>query len=90
MPPAPVAFLLLMAVNILTFIAFGHDKCRAVSGGRRIPENDLLLLALIGGSPAAFAARRVFRHKTRKQPFSIVLHLIGMAQTGALMGWFIV
>lgn len=89
MPQAPVFLLLLFAVNVVTFVAFARDKARAVAGGRRIAENDLLSLALVGGSPAAFCARRVFRHKTRKQPFSTRLQTIGVLQLGALIGWFL-
>ncbi len=89
MPQAPVFLLLLFAVNVVTFVAFARDKARAVAGGRRIAETDLLFLALVGGSPAAFCARRVFRHKTRKQPFSTRLQTIGVLQLGALIGWFL-
>ncbi|MBX3594399.1 DUF1294 domain-containing protein [Sphingomonas sp.] len=74
----------LLIVNVLTFLAFGHDKQRAIGGGRRVPEARLLGLALIGGSPAALLARQVFRHKTRKQPFSTILLLIVALQAGVL------
>lgn len=56
-------------------------------GLRRVPEADLLALAFIGGTPGAFLARRLFRHKTRKQPFSTWLWLITVIQAGALVGW---
>jgi uncharacterized membrane protein YsdA (DUF1294 family) len=72
----------LAAINLLAFGSFGFDKRRAIRGGRRIPERTLLLLALIGGSPGALAARRVFRHKTRKQPFATLLMLIVAVQAG--------
>lgn len=62
---------------------FWQDKRCAIAGDRRIPEADLLTLALMGGSPGAFAARRLFRHKTRKEPFSTQLILIAAAQLGA-------
>ena len=45
-----------------------------------MPEARLLGWATAGGSPAAFAARAMLRHKTRKQPFSWRLHLIALAQ----------
>ena len=81
---AILAFLVL--VNLVTLLSFRHDKQRALVGGRRVREADLLLLALIGGSPAALLARRLFRHKTRKQPFSTLLMLIMVVQAGALIG----
>lgn len=73
----------IVLVNAWTMVRFWQDKTRAVAGGRRIPEADLLGLAILGGSPGAFAARRLFRHKTRKEPFSTNLLLIAMAQFGA-------
>ena len=78
------------AVNALTIVRFWQDKQRAIRGERRIPEGDLLGLALIGGSPGALLARRWFRHKTRKQPFSALLLLIAALQISALAGlaWF--
>ncbi len=79
--------LILTALNLWTFLCFWQDKARAVGGRRRIAERDLLMLALIGGSPAAFAARRMFRHKTRKEPFSSWLKLIAGAQVAAVLAW---
>lgn len=80
----------LLAVNAWTILCFWQDKQRALGGGRRIREADLLGLALIGGSPGALLARRWFRHKTRKQPFSMRLYLIVAIQLGALLGWLFV
>ena len=80
------AFTWMLLVNLWTILRFWQDKRRAIDGARRIPEADLLGLALIGGSPGAFAARRLFRHKTRKQPFSTWLWLIALAQLGAGAG----
>jgi uncharacterized membrane protein YsdA (DUF1294 family) len=76
----------LVCINAWTILRFWQDKQRAGAGQRRIRESNLLGLALIGGSPGAFAARRLFRHKTRKQPFSTYLMGIAAAQTGALIG----
>jgi uncharacterized membrane protein YsdA (DUF1294 family) len=83
------ALLALILVNAATFVAFGVDKGRAIAGRRRIREADLLTLALVGGTPAAFYARRHFRHKTRKQPFSSQLAIIAMLQVGVSggLGW---
>jgi uncharacterized membrane protein YsdA (DUF1294 family) len=79
-------FLLFGVLNLWTLLRFWQDKQRAVAGERRISEAQLLGLALAGGSPGALIARRMFRHKTRKQPFSIRLQLIAALQAGALIG----
>lgn len=76
----------LLAVNGWTVFRFWQDKRRATAGARRIAEADLLTLAIIGGSPGALLARRLFRHKTRKEPFSTRLQLIAALQAGALIG----
>ncbi|HET9427273.1 MAG TPA: DUF1294 domain-containing protein, partial [Allosphingosinicella sp.] len=72
-------------VNLWTILRFWQDKKRAQAGDRRIPESDLLGLAVIGGSPGALLARRLFRHKTRKEPFSSRLQLIFSFQVTALI-----
>lgn len=86
MPFVIPALLALLAVNLFTMLRFWQDKQRAIAGERRIAEADLLGLALIGGSPGALLARKLFRHKTRKQPFSILLFLIAAMQLGVLIG----
>ncbi|WP_342782512.1 DUF1294 domain-containing protein [Sphingomonas xanthus] len=73
-------------MNLWTVLRFWQDKQRAATGKLRIPEGDLLGLALIGGSPGALLARRLFRHKTRKEPFSTRLTVIVMIQAGVLLG----
>lgn len=80
----------LLAINCWTVLRFWQDKRRAQAGIRRIPESDLLGLALIGGSPGALLARHLFRHKTRKEPFSTYLFLIVAIQLGGLIGLAIV
>jgi uncharacterized membrane protein YsdA (DUF1294 family) len=80
------AILALIAVNLWTVLRFRQDKRRAIFGAPRIPERELLGLALIGGTPGALLARHWFRHKTRKQPFSTLLILIAVIQAGAIIG----
>jgi len=57
------------ALSVVLFVTYGVDKSAAQSGAWRVPESTLHLLALVGGWPGALVAQRVFRHKTRKQPF---------------------
>lgn len=75
-----VILIYLLGVNIVTVLLFRFDKSMSEVNGRRIPEKTLLTLAFMGGSPGAFWARRMFRHKTQKQPFSTYLILIVLVQ----------
>ncbi len=74
----------LAVINLVALAAFGIDKLAAVAGARRISEANLLLFAFVGGSPGAYAGRHLFRHKTRKQPFSSELHRVVVLQLAAL------
>jgi uncharacterized membrane protein YsdA (DUF1294 family) len=91
----PETTLLLSAfalINLWTFMLFGFDKLRAEAGHWRIAESTLLGLAFMGGSIGAMLGRRMFRHKTRKQPFSsqldgiVWLHMIAAGLAG---GWML-
>ena len=84
-----IGVLALFAVNGWTVLRFWQDKQWAIAGERRIPEADLLMLAAIGGMPGALIARHVFRHKTRKQPFTNHLQVIAMLQSGVGLGLLI-
>ena len=66
----------LIAINIVTFAVYGIDKYKARHDMWRIPESTLLLLAVIGGSIGAWAAMRIFRHKTNHPQFYIGVPLI--------------
>lgn len=88
--PANVATYV-VAINFIAFAAFGIDKIKAEAGLWRISEANLLALAVAGGSPGAYAGRRLFRHKTRKPAFSRVLHRIAIGQLvvlALLVGWW--
>ena len=73
----------LVCVSLVTFLYYGYDKFRATHAGRRVPENALHLLALVGGSPGAYLAMWTFRHKTSKGSFRIIFWLIVLAQLAA-------
>jgi uncharacterized membrane protein YsdA (DUF1294 family) len=78
--------LYLLAINLVTFAVFASDKQRAIDGGRRVPEATLLQLAAVGGTTGAFAAQKILRHKTRKEPFRTLLWLIAFVQVAAIVG----
>lgn len=79
------AIIWLVAINLITFAAFGIDKQHAQNGKRRIAERDLLGLAAIGGTIGAWLGRRLFRHKTRKEDFSRNLFLIAAVQAALII-----
>jgi uncharacterized membrane protein YsdA (DUF1294 family) len=64
--------------------AYGLDKRRASSGGRRVPERTLHLLALLGGWPGALLGQRRFRHKTQKVSFRIVFWVVVVLHVAAV------
>ena len=59
----------------------GIDKRRAVKGIFRIPEANLFIIALIGGSIGSIFGMYTFKHKTRKwyfvygMPFILILQI---------------
>lgn len=78
----------LIAVNVAAFALYGYDK-RAAQGDRlRVPERVLHGVELLGGTPGAFLAQRVFHHKTRKVSYRIVFWLIFAVQAAAVIAWF--
>ena len=76
----------LIVINATTFAMFALDKRAAEQRAWRVPERRLLGLAAMGGSPAAFVARAVLRHKTRKEPFGTQLIVITGLQIGVAAG----
>jgi uncharacterized membrane protein YsdA (DUF1294 family) len=78
----------LAGVNLATFFAYLYDKSVAASGTGlwRVPEAVLHLLALVGGTPGAFAGQRLLRHKTRKEGFRAWFWIIVAIQVAAVAG----
>jgi len=68
----PLYLLLLNAAGLLIMYL---DKQFAKLKRRRIPESTLLFTALIGGSFGSLMGMMVFRHKTRKPAFRILIPL---------------
>ena len=63
---------IVFVLSLTCFVAYGWDKRSAVNGSRRVPEQTLHTLALLGGWPGALLGQRHFRHKTKKLSFLIV------------------
>ena len=70
----------LVIINIIAFLAMYIDKRKAKYGKWRIPEQTLLILAIIGGSIGAIAGMYTFKHKTKKLRFSVGFPVILILQ----------
>ena len=72
--------IIIVIINIVTFIIYGIDKYKAKKGKWRIPENSLIGLAIIGGSIGAYIGMRVWHHKTMHLKFKYGIPLIIIIQ----------
>lgn len=70
----------LIIINLIAFLTMFIDKRKAKYGRWRIPEQTLLILAIIGGSIGAIAGMYTFRHKTKKLRFSVGFPVILILQ----------
>ena len=70
---------ILFLLNLFSFFLYGFDKYRARNESWRISEK-MLLTAAVFGIVGALLGSRLFRHKTRKPLFRILLPLIFLAE----------
>ncbi len=81
-----IPFLIFAGVmSLITFIVFGIDKHYATHHKWRIRESTLFLLSILFGAPGAVAGMIVFRHKTRKPRFRILLPLLAVLQIAVIV-----
>lgn len=72
----------LLAINLISFIAYGIDKRKAIKNKWRIKEATLLGISFIGGSVGALLGMITFHHKTKKPrfkfgvPVMLIFHLV--------------
>lgn len=71
------------AVNVITFAAFGADKYFAEKHLWRVPEAMLIFFSAMGGGAGAAFAMALFRHKTKKPKFIVIVPLCVLAHVGA-------
>jgi uncharacterized membrane protein YsdA (DUF1294 family)/cold shock CspA family protein len=58
-----------LALSALCYAVYAADKSAAAAGRRRVSENTLLALGLLGGWPGALLAQQRLRHKSVKPAF---------------------
>jgi uncharacterized membrane protein YsdA (DUF1294 family) len=78
-------WILLLIVNIVTFITYLIDKSLARRGKRRIPEKSLIALAVCFGGVGAWAGMHFCHHKTKKTKFRILVPLLAIIQIVAVL-----
>lgn len=64
---------ILIGWNVITFLLMGIDKYKSTHGQWRISEQTLLTTAFAMGGAGSLIGSLVFRHKTRKWKFRILL-----------------
>jgi uncharacterized membrane protein YsdA (DUF1294 family) len=77
--------LALVALNLLAFALVGLDKRRAQRRQWRISERALLGAALVSGTVGAWLGVLVFRHKTRKAAFLVLLALASVVDAAIVV-----
>lgn len=66
------------AINIFAFIVMANDKSKSIRGGNteRTPEGLIFFMAAAFGSIGVYVGMLVFRHKTKKWYFQLVIPLL--------------
>ena len=87
LPAVAAAVLVLMSlIAFFLYRAICTDKAAAIQGTWRTPESTLQVVSVLGGWPGALIAQRIYRHKTRKQPFQTVFWIAVVANC-AVLAW---
>lgn len=64
---------IIIGINIVTFIIFAYDKLCAKLKIRRVPEYVLLFMSLCFGSFGALVSMYIFNHKIKKKKFLYIV-----------------
>jgi uncharacterized membrane protein YsdA (DUF1294 family) len=79
----------LLAITLVTFLAYGYDKLVAGSRRTRVPESVLLALTFAGGTVGALLGRWLFHHKTAKGSFRLKFWLVVALQVVLLSAYLL-
>ncbi len=89
-----------LVISALTFLVYALDKWLARRRWRRVPENGLHLLGVLGGWPGAMLASEAVRHKSSKGSFrswlwitaavnALVLLWLTTPSGRSMLAWFL-
>lgn len=79
-------YIYITVFSMIGFIVMGWDKKRAKNQKSRIPENQLLMIGILGGSVGIAFGMLIFKHKTSKKKFYIGIPGIYVLQWAVLLG----
>ena len=68
-----IILVVIAAMNIFTFALYGVDKSKAQKKAHRISEATLITCAFLMGGIGALLGMSIFRHKTNKPKFKILV-----------------
>lgn len=69
-------------ITLVGVVVTVFDKLSAKSGGQRVPEFTLMLIAFLGAALPMYITMRIIHHKTRHKkfmlglPLMIILHVV--------------
>lgn len=75
----------LAAVSIISCLVCCYDKLMAKWGKRRISENALMWLSVLGGAAVMYITMCIIRHKTKHNKFMVGLPIIILLQTAIVL-----
>lgn len=67
--------IVMILINLMTFLFYWLDKKRAVQNKSRISEKNLLSMTILFGGVGAWFGMRKFRHKTKNTKFKVLVPL---------------
>ena len=75
----------LASISLISAAVTVHDKRAAKKKRRRVPERNLILLSVFGGSVAMYMTMQLIRHKTKHAKFMIGIPVIMILQLAAVI-----
>ncbi len=66
------------SINLISLLMFGVDKLKAKHDAWRLSERSLYLVSFLGGVFGSVLGMKIFRHKTRKTKFKIIISILAI------------
>lgn len=74
-----------LTVSVISVLVCIYDKYAAKKGKRRIREDSLLTLSILGGSVALLITMKIIRHKTKHKKFMLGIPIIIIFQIAVVI-----